>query len=123
MANSVGLQGRVELWSRALYAIQDFPLTGCGLGTFRQVVHLLYPPFFVEPGADLAHAHNFFLQVALDLGVPGLIAYLALLGTALWAGWRLLGSPNSRQISLTASRPEAQESSTLPPGSTHCPTI
>ena len=29
------------------------------------------------PGTDLGHAHNTWLQVALDLGLPGLVAYLA----------------------------------------------
>lgn len=93
MLSSVSLAGRLELWGRALYAIGDFPLTGCGLGTFRQVVHSLYPLFFSGPEVDLAHAHNVFLQVALDLGLPGLIAYLAMVGAALWACWRVARSP------------------------------
>jgi len=75
----LSLSGRVEIWSRALYAIQDFPFTGCGLGTFRQVIWLLYPLFTIAPERDIAHAHNIFFQVALDTGLPGLIAYLALL--------------------------------------------
>jgi putative inorganic carbon (HCO3(-)) transporter len=85
---TLSIEGRVELWSRALYAIQDFPFTGPGLGAFRQVVHTLYPLFLVGPDTDMAHAHNVFLQVALDLGVPGLVAYLALVGTGLWLAWR-----------------------------------
>ena len=36
----------------------------------------------MSPGIDVAHAHNIFLQTALDLGLPGLCAYLALLGVA-----------------------------------------
>lgn len=86
-AGTISLEGRVELWSRALYAIQDFPFTGCGLGTFRRVVHILYPLFLVAPDTDIAHAHNVFLQAALDLGLPGLIAYLALLAVAASAAW------------------------------------
>jgi len=82
VAGTISLMGRVEIWSRALYAIQDFPFTGCGLGTFREVVWLLYPLFRIPPDQDIAHAHNIFLQVALDTGIPGLIAYLALLGIA-----------------------------------------
>jgi putative inorganic carbon (hco3(-)) transporter len=89
MLSTVNLEGRVELWNRALYAIQDFPFTGCGLGVFRQVVHVLYPLFLIGPDVDIAHAHNVFLQVALDVGLPGLIAYLALVGTALWVVWRV----------------------------------
>jgi hypothetical protein len=34
--------------------------------------------------------------VALDLGLPGLTAYLALTGTALWIGLRLALTPQSR---------------------------
>ncbi|MDF1512947.1 MAG: O-antigen ligase family protein, partial [Anaerolineae bacterium] len=69
---------RQEVWRWAATAISDFPFTGCGLGTFRRVVTLLYP--LNVPLPDIAHAHNIFLQVALDIGIPGLIAYLALLG-------------------------------------------
>lgn len=96
----ISLSGRVEIWSRALYAIQDFPFTGTGLGTFRRVVHLLYPLFTISPDIDIAHAHNMFLQVALDVGLPGLIAYLALLGAAGGIAWQVMqrGSPLLRAL-------------------------
>ena len=83
----ISLESRVEIWNRAQYAIADFPFTGTGLGTFREVVWLLYPLFTIPPGKDIAHAHNIFLQTALDLGLLGLVAYLALLlvaGTVCW---------------------------------------
>jgi putative inorganic carbon (HCO3(-)) transporter len=83
----VSLSGRVEIWSRALYAIQDFPFTGCGLGTLRKVVPVLYPLFTISQNSDIAHAHNIFLQTAADVGLPGLIAYLALLGVAFAVAW------------------------------------
>lgn len=81
-----GWPGRVELWSRALDAIADFPLTGIGLGTFQQVVPLRYP-YVVLAGSETAisHAHNLFLQVAVDLGLLGLVAFTALLGVSLVA--------------------------------------
>jgi putative inorganic carbon (HCO3(-)) transporter len=99
---SVTIQGRLEIWSRALYAIQDFPFTGCGLGAFRQVVPILYPLFLTAPDRDIAHAHNIFLQTALDLGLPGLIAYMALLGAAGVTCWRCArqGSPLLRAVAL-----------------------
>jgi putative inorganic carbon (HCO3(-)) transporter len=81
MARNVS--GRVELWSRALYGIHDFPFTGMGMNVFRKVMPRLYPTYMATPGFDVAHAHNHVLQAALDLGIPGLIAYLGLwLGTA-----------------------------------------
>jgi len=94
------LEGRVEVWSRALYAIQDFPLTGMGMNTFRHIVPVLYPLFLVGPDFDIAHAHNEFLQAALDLGLPGLVAFLALYIGAFWMLaeiWRI--ADGRRQVS------------------------
>lgn len=102
VVGSVSMAGRVEVWNRALYAIQDFPFTGCGLGTFRRVVPVLYPLFLAGPDFDIAHAHNIFLQTALDLGLPGLIAYLALLmvaGVSCWR-WARRGGPLVRTAAL-----------------------
>ena len=85
------LGGRVEIWSRAIYGIQDFPFTGMGMNTFRHVMPLLYPLFTIGPDVDVGHAHNEFLQAALDLGLPGLIAFIAVhLGAVamLWRLWR-----------------------------------
>jgi putative inorganic carbon (HCO3(-)) transporter len=78
------LEGRLEIWSRAIYGIQDFPLTGMGMNTFRSVVHVLYPLSLISPNSDFGHAHNEFLQAALDLGIPGLIAFLALYIISFW---------------------------------------
>ncbi len=84
------LNGRLEIWSRALYGIQDFPFTGMGMNNFRVIVHLLYPLFTISPDVDIAHAHNHILQAALDLGLPGAIAYIALWLGAGWMVWRVV---------------------------------
>ncbi len=78
------LGARLELWPRAIYGIQDFPITGMGMNTFRDVVHVLYPFHTISPDFDIAHAHNEFLQVGLDLGIPGLIAFVSIYITAFW---------------------------------------
>jgi len=77
-ASVVTLNGRVEIWSRAIYGIQDFPFTGMGMNTFRKIMPILYPLFTISPEVDIGHAHNEFLQAALDLGIPGLIALIAI---------------------------------------------
>lgn len=76
-----GLDERLEIWSRALYALQDFAFTGVGLGHFNRVIPLLYPYFLIAPSIDIPHAHNLLLQVGVDVGIPGLVAWLALLLT------------------------------------------
>ncbi|MGA7732697.1 MAG: O-antigen ligase family protein [Chloroflexia bacterium] len=71
------LEGRVLIWSRAIYAIEDFPLTGIGLDTFRFIQPSLYP---IDQSLDTntSHPHNQFLGAALELGLPGLVGFLAL---------------------------------------------
>ncbi len=84
-----GAEGRLEVWSRALYMIQDFPFTGIGMGTFTGVADRLYPFFLYAPGT-VEHAHNLFLQVAVDLGLPGLVAWLAILLGLSYTAWRVV---------------------------------
>ncbi len=81
------IAGRLEVWSRAWYMVQDFPFTGIGMGTFQKVANLLYPFFLAGPDAKIPHAHDIFLQVAVDLGIPGLIAWLSLLLLVFLAAW------------------------------------
>lgn len=72
-------QARFELWQRAIYMLQDFPFTGIGLGTFSRVASVMYPFFLLGPDAVVPEAHNVFLQAGVDLGIPGLVAFIALL--------------------------------------------
>ena len=70
-----GWESRMEVWSRALYMIQDFPFTGIGLGTFSRVAPVMYPFFLISPDSVVPHAHQLFLQTAVDVGLPGLVAF------------------------------------------------
>jgi len=88
---------REEIWSRAIYVTQDFPYTGVGLGTFGKVVSILYPLFLVGPDVDVGHAHNLFLQVAVDLGLPGLVAFVGLLSGSLMAAWKAYRTYGARK--------------------------
>jgi len=78
------LASRLEIWPRAVSGIQNFPFTGMGMNTFREIVHILYPLFSISPDIDIAHAHNEFLQAALDLGIPGLIAFISIYIISFW---------------------------------------
>ena len=71
--------GRSDLWQRAIYMMQDFPYTGVGLGTFSRVMPVLYPTFLIGPDAVVPQAHNLFLQTGVDLGIPGLVGFIAFL--------------------------------------------
>jgi putative inorganic carbon (HCO3(-)) transporter len=96
-----GLEGRIEVWSRAIYMIQDFPLTGVGLGLFGDVADSMYP-FFVNTPGSIPHAHNLFLQIAVDLGIPGLITWLSILFSVMVMSWQLYKYGRSRADDWTA---------------------
>jgi putative inorganic carbon (hco3(-)) transporter len=83
-------QFRLQVWQAGLHAVQDFFFTGMGFGTFRVLAPILYAiPVIISPDFDLAHAHNFFLQSALDFGVPGFAAIVAIYLVALFDLYKL----------------------------------
>jgi putative inorganic carbon (HCO3(-)) transporter len=84
-----GLEQRVELWSRGLYMLQDFPFTGVGMGMVEKVMEILYPTFLIAPDVDIYHVHNLYLEMGAELGYPGLISTLALFLLLFYLGWRM----------------------------------
>lgn len=72
-----GIALREEIWSRTVMMIEDFPLTGIGMGAFPNVADAMYPFLHAAPGT-IHHAHNLYLQIAVDLGLLGLLAWLAI---------------------------------------------
>lgn len=102
----VNALGRLELWSRAIDGIRDFPFTGMGMNTFRRIMPTFYPmseQYWLEARTlDVAHAHNHLLQAALDLGLLGLIAYLSVwctIATLLARVYRASHEPDLRRTS------------------------
>jgi O-antigen ligase len=85
----ISLAGRVEIWRRAWECIMQQPLFGCGLGTFRLLDGVMRPSRTVFD-VGTAHAHNVFLQMGFDVGLPGLLAYLLLVYQAIRQSWRAL---------------------------------
>lgn len=99
------LPGRLDLWMRALAILHDFGPAGAGPGQFEPVVMVLYPPFFTGLLGGFQHAHNLYLQAAVDFGVPGLVALLALLlgsGASIVAATRRGSSRRAADQPLTA---------------------
>jgi len=64
---------RLDIWSRAWAMLQDMPFTGIGLNTFPLIQSQFYTGYLIGPEP---HAHNLYLQTALDLGLPGLVAFI-----------------------------------------------
>ncbi len=71
------LTTRVEIWNSALSIIRDHPLSGAGLNMFRAPIVRAQYPAPAYGTKVLPHAHDELLQVGSDVGLPGLILYIA----------------------------------------------
>lgn len=94
---------RLALWESTRFMIAEKPLTGIGWGAYW----LVYPEydFFIQNAATkIYHAHNMYLHIAAEIGIPGLLAFLAVMfgharlalagareGGNRWAGGLMLG--------------------------------
>jgi O-antigen ligase len=82
--DEASFSARVYIWNSAIQIVRDHPLTGVGMGMFRSSpVRQRYP----VPGYEqqvLPHAHNEWLQIAADFGLPGVAIWVLIQGAAAW---------------------------------------
>ncbi len=70
---------RSTLWLAALRRLRESPWLGIGISSFRGA-----DTGGGSSGLEVPHAHNIWLQTALDVGLLGLLGYVSMLGTLLW---------------------------------------
>ncbi len=106
-AGAESLIGRVELWQRGLAMLVDTPFTGVGLNAFPVVLRDFYPTLLHSAETLVPHAHDLYLQTALDLGLPGLLAFLAIATLATRSGLQsLTPQPSTPTSSSSALSPQ-----------------
>ncbi len=93
--------GREMLLRRAPLLLCDYPLSGGGLGNFQ----MLYSTYVLLIHVGFTtHSHNFFLNVAIEQGLVGLLALFWAWGLFALAAWRALtGEPQPGRGILAAA--------------------
>ncbi|MBW4437308.1 MAG: O-antigen ligase family protein [Pleurocapsa minor GSE-CHR-MK-17-07R] len=82
------VSSRLLIWQSALGIMRDYPLTGAGMNNFRfAAVRAAYPVAGYETNV-LPHAHNEWLQLGADFGIPGVAWLVGVQITAGWLAWR-----------------------------------
>ena len=72
---------RMAHWQAGWQMWAEHPWRGVGIGNYEPI----YPAYYIPPWEEsLGHAHNYYLNVAAETGLIGLLAYLALWGAAFW---------------------------------------
>jgi O-antigen ligase len=83
-------QSRTEIFATTSRAIKDFMPFGSGLGSFPRV-YPLYEPAAQVTSEYVVHAHNEYAEVALELGLAGIVLmllFLAWWSAAVWRVWQ-----------------------------------
>ena len=81
-------QTRTEIWQAGFAAIKERPILGWGADTFRLIFPRFKPVDYVRDaggGSVADNAHDYPLQLAAGVGIPGM---LMMYGIFVWAGVR-----------------------------------
>ena len=89
---------RLEIWRGALRMIGDYPLWGVGYGTFFYTI-----PFYTpELHGMQIDAHNSYLIIAAEMGIPALLAFLLIPLVAILKSYWLYKTAKDPFIKATA---------------------
>jgi len=91
---------RINVWLAALRMIQERPWLGIGPG--NTAFNLIYP-LFQQPKFNALSAYSIPLEVTVEAGIPGLLALLGLVITAVHTGLRLGRSDGPLALPALAS--------------------
>ncbi|MEO0534945.1 MAG: O-antigen ligase family protein [Cyanobacteria bacterium P01_A01_bin.123] len=80
---------RVLVWQFAWDYMQQRPLSGWGLGSYK----LMYVPDSVPNYANINHAHNFWITLAAEAGLPTTLAFTGIIGRLCYRGVRGIIQP------------------------------
>lgn len=81
---------RIAIWKATLLMIRDYWASGVGLGPVP--FSLVYPLYEIA-GTPTVHTHSLYLQIAVEMGILGLLIFLWLLRAVFKEGLTASGNP------------------------------
>jgi O-antigen ligase len=96
------VQSRAELLSTTSRAAREFMPFGSGLGSFRDV-YPLYERAAQITSTYAVHAHNEYAELALELGMPGVLLILLFVGWWSYRVWRVWRSAEAGPFARAAA--------------------
>ncbi|HEU5227035.1 MAG TPA: O-antigen ligase family protein [Ktedonobacteraceae bacterium] len=86
---------RLAHWIAGIRMFQDHPFTGVGIGNYPDAYPHYFITIFVNP---LGHAHNYYINIAAEAGIFGLLTFLLFLTAAFIAGSRSYRAINRKYM-------------------------
>lgn len=79
--------GRIHAWNAGMKMMKDRPVTGVGLNSFE------IPKIYNHYAEEVPRvAHNAYIQLGAEAGIPALVLFLAIIFTSGWKVYRLRAS-------------------------------
>src|SRR2546422_406927 len=107
--NTTSDAGRVKIWKRGLGYMMDRPVLGVGMNNFPVAEGTISPLARARQrgqGVRWGVAHNSFIQVAAELGIPGLLLFIGLIASAFASLRRVVrqfrNAPGAKDLSRLA---------------------
>ena len=93
--------GRAEVWEFAIYSISQKPFLGWGKNNF-DILHKQYIETFANSlklasNYSFAHAHNLYLMIAFEIGIPGMLLFLLAMLIPVWSSLKMLFSHDNEE--------------------------
>lgn len=100
--NTASSTGRLQIWDRGIQMMFMNPVLGVGVYNFMSAEGMI----FAEIGARYQAAHNSFVQIGAELGIPGLVAFTLLI-------WRTVKHIRSLSTAAIKANHKISESKNL----------
>ncbi|MFT7606671.1 MAG: O-antigen ligase [Saprospiraceae bacterium] len=91
-ASSSTINERLMLWEQSLFMIKDHPILGVGAGNWKLAAapYLKDIPSIAYGDYFLIRPHNSWLQIGVERGIPGLLAYMLAWGMLFIMAFRII---------------------------------
>lgn len=87
---------RFRVWQESIGIIEDFPLSGVGLG--HEAFMRIYPMYMLDREKSPFHTHNSYLQILVETGIIGLLVFLWLLASYFKRGLKAVASCRDKEL-------------------------
>lgn len=100
---------RLAHWIAGLQMYFDHPILGVGIGNYPDAYPAYHVTIFLDP---LGHAHNYYINIAAEMGTIGLLVYLLFVLALFVLGGRTIQSVSQRyrqELQRLESRPQREK--------------
>ncbi len=104
---------RLAHWIAGIHMFLDHPILGVGIGNYPDAYPQYYITIFVN---SLGHAHNYYINIAAETGVIGLLAFLSFLTAIFVAGGSAFRAINRKYRQVKARQGMEQTTVIAPVG-------